>query len=1338
MKHFFGLLKTLLLPLMATVLIVLALLVGVARLLLPQVPQYQGDIQRLAEQATGFQVDFGEIGAGISRYGPELRLQQTRISLPEEGSEVVYAEEVKISLDVAALILHQTVLPSHTEISGVRLNFIRDTEGRLLLQGRTLADWVRMRASDGFNAGDLPDTSLWLNNVSVGFDDQFLSRPPTDFRIDMLKAELDDGILELIGLVKPELRFGEDISFLAEADLVALLDNEHSVQGATWSIEVNVPDLDIGQWVGLLPDEMSPVSSGTGAGFISASLRGGLPLAIEVDIDLQDVLIALPDAAPIVYERVAGEVSFERDDQGWLFSGRKFVLQSHQQQWPAGRFDGQISLDADNRPSSFMLDVDFVNLNNLMPLGSAFARGQLESIGFDGQLGGHLDGVRIRGSLINESLSDLSVRGTFTKVSYVNESAGIDIAGVSGNIDGGMQSGQLKIDISNGRFQLDNFFREAINTERLNAQVFWSTGDDGLLVETGAIELQTPYGTGSGELSLFKAADGDSGWIVDFSAVASSDDVTQVIPNMPTKIPAVVLDWLEEAVLAGEVNDVRFRLLGDLSKFPYTTAEEGVFSVMVPFQKGALAFAPGWPQLENLSGELVFDGLSMFSTRNEGAIAGTAFSNINAQMPDMRDGILTVDASVSTGLPEVLRLLRESTISNVLGPILNDVTASGDVSGAVNLYLPVNALTNYRLNANLLVSDAMMSLRGIDYPVTEVNGPIELDRTRLSSKSIDGRFLGQPVSISLRHPTSTESGLTQIVEVRGETPMPDISAALRIPLPNRYTGSIAWEARALFPTVDAADSRQFEILVESDLQGLAIDMPAPLFKTAGVPDPLTASVLFPAFGVLEVLAKSQSGISGNLRFEKANSGWALQRGALNVGALAPKLPEAQGLAVSGTFGGLSTEEWFAVASEYATTADGGKPGNEDFLRELDIYAEDLQLFGYHFPDSTVSALQVQGAWNLDIDGPRASGSLTVPADLTGDKPLRADMSRLVLQSDKDDAVDPDPAVADDVIDPRDLPSLSIRVADFVIDEMSFGKLDASVLRTDRGLKSERIVTSSDTFNITIDGDWIIVDPFNLTPRTRLSMNLESTDVAQTLSRLGYDPLVVAKQGVANADLTWNGLPGSGMIYESKGTFGFRVENGQVLSVEPGGGRLLGLLSFSSLPRRLSLDFSDVFDDGLGFDKLMGSFSLDEGLAYTCDVSMDGSVTDMAIIGSSNLFDRQYDQLVVVRPHMSNVIPLGTAVVAGPVIGAAVWLVSAIFKEPLSSIGETYYNVTGGWSDPQVNKVKRKDIDTNRFKNCKDTLPDFSEEDLAALRELKLPKEVVSPIPEPSVDKNLTE
>ena len=78
-------LKGLILPVLAGSVIILALLVGVARLLLPQVPQYRENIQELAAQATGFSVEFGQIGAGVSRYGPELRLQNTRIVVPEEN-----------------------------------------------------------------------------------------------------------------------------------------------------------------------------------------------------------------------------------------------------------------------------------------------------------------------------------------------------------------------------------------------------------------------------------------------------------------------------------------------------------------------------------------------------------------------------------------------------------------------------------------------------------------------------------------------------------------------------------------------------------------------------------------------------------------------------------------------------------------------------------------------------------------------------------------------------------------------------------------------------------------------------------------------------------------------------------------------------------------------------------------------------------------------------------------------------------------------------------------------------------------------------------------------------
>ena len=192
MLVFLRFLRRLILPVIAAMVIVLAVLVGVARLLLPQVPQYREDIQLLAEQATGFKVEFGQLSAGLSVYGPELRLQKTRIIVPDEELEIVYAEEVNISLDLAALVFRRLVLPSHAEIRGVRVDFIRNSEGLLFVQGRTLAEWLKTKADGDLQVENIPDTSLWLSDVIVGFDDQFLNRPPTEFLIEVLVANLDD------------------------------------------------------------------------------------------------------------------------------------------------------------------------------------------------------------------------------------------------------------------------------------------------------------------------------------------------------------------------------------------------------------------------------------------------------------------------------------------------------------------------------------------------------------------------------------------------------------------------------------------------------------------------------------------------------------------------------------------------------------------------------------------------------------------------------------------------------------------------------------------------------------------------------------------------------------------------------------------------------------------------------------------------------------------------------------------------------------------------------------------------------------------------------------------
>jgi uncharacterized protein YhdP len=145
--------------------------------------------------------------------------------------------------------------------------------------------------------------------------------------------------------------------------------------------------------------------------------------------------------------------------------------------------------------------------------------------------------------------------------------------------------------------------------------------------------------------------------------------------------------------------------------------------------------------------------------------------------------------------------------------------------------------------------------------------------------------------------------------------------------------------------------------------------------------------------------------------------------------------------------------------------------------------------------------------------------------------------------------------------------------------------------------------------------------------------------------------------------------------------------------------LLGLLSVTALPRRLSLDFRDVFNEGLGFDAIRGEFRLGSGIGYTCNLGLSGPAAEIAIVGRTNFASRQYDQVAVVRPQVSNVLAVGGAVLGGPVGGVTMALISQLFRKPLSTLGESYYRVTGGWDQPDVVRVERSQVNSAAFKDC---------------------------------------
>ncbi|MEO1204634.1 MAG: AsmA-like C-terminal region-containing protein, partial [Pseudomonadota bacterium] len=232
-------------------------------------------------------------------------------------------------------------------------------------------------------------------------------------------------------------------------------------------------------------------------------------------------------------------------------------------------------------------------------------------------------------------------------------------------------------------------------------------------------------------------------------------------------------------------------------------------------------------------------------------------------------------------------------------------------------------------------------------------------------------------------------------------------------------------------------------------------------------------------------------------------------------------------------------------------------------------------------------------WLIQIDGPLASGSVTVPYDFSADRPIELDMKTLVLPGDdtSDQTGAPD-------TDPRTLPAISLAAEEFAIGNRHFGNTSADFEKTTTGIYTSNLVATDPTFRIIGTAGWIAETSDPGQSQSYITATLESTDVLETMRRLDYELGIDSEDLGILLDIAWSGGPRLDIFETLNGEVQVRLGSGQLVEVEPGAGRVFGLISIVALPRRLSLDFRDVFDKGFGFDEIAGTFNISNGVATT--------------------------------------------------------------------------------------------------------------------------------------------
>ena len=241
------------------------------------------------------------------------------------------------------------------------------------------------------------------------------------------------------------------------------------------------------------------------------------------------------------------------------------------------------------------------------------------------------------------------------------------------------------------------------------------------------------------------------------------------------------------------------------------------------------------------------------------------------------------------------------------------------------------------------------------------------------------------------------------------------------------------------------------------------------------------------------------------------------------------------------------------------------------------------------------------------------------------------------------------------------------------------------MKQEDGLSLKELTATSASYGANATGDWRISG-------SRLKGVITSYDVGETMKQLGFAAVLEAKSGDLEFDLNWPGAPTDDPLEQAAGRVKVSLGKGQIVGLKPGAGRVLGLASFSELPRRLALDFSDVTDKGFAFDTVRGDFDLRDGSATTDNVVVKGPAAEIGLIGRVGLKNRDYDQTAVVTGNVSSTLAL-PAFAAGPIVGGAALLFTQLFKQPLKGLVRGYYRITGTWDNPTVERIKSADAPT---------------------------------------------
>lgn len=1238
-------------------LILLAALVGLANQLLPVVDRHPDEVAAWLSERVDQPVAFSALDARWTRRGPRLRLHDLVVG-EGEAALVVGTAELQFSV-------YSGLLPgmpfTELSISGLALTLHQDDEGRWRIEGLPRPRLPRVDPLDlleGFGELRVQNARLVIAAERWGMQQTL---PRADLRL-----RVDGGQLRGGARLWPA-QGGEPL------ELAVRLARDGS-EGAFW---LGTEGEGLADWRGLLAGHQLEWTAGAGRLEVWGRLQEHRVSVLQFDADLRGLDLARQEGGPALrFEEARFAARWSAGAEGgWQLSV------------PEGRFR---HAGASQRIERFWMaggpvravEADRIDLAPLLAL--AALNGPLSPA-----LAGWLAAARPSGTLRELVLEGdhgaLRGRARLESASFAAVGRKPGLAGLAGELqfDGAgavlaLRQQDLQLDWPSEwsvplPLRLDGdlvLWRESADTGS-EASAGFGLGSGGLQIDAPGLRLQPRFAL---ELPGAGAAPR-----LELAAAFEPFDLQALRRYWPhTAMPEPTRRWLDEALLAGRADSARLVMAGAFGDWPFRTGE-GLFEARVRLDDVRLRFNPDWPEATDLSGEVVFDGPGLRLEGLQGRLLEVPVAAAEGRITDFRRAWLDLELRGGEEAAGLRRLLLASPLRRELGEHLDALSISGPARADVRLRLPlVRGLGQEQVTGELHLDGTRLADRRWDLRFDDVRGTVPFTERGMSVDALPVLYQQHPARFSLRLGDRVTDA-ANAAEFDVEAELPPAVLLRRAPelawLESWLQGSSAWRVAVTVPE-RAADGRlpPARLRLASDLVGTRLGLPAPLRKSAATALPLRLELPLPVnAGEMQLNLGRLMRLRGQL-----GDGVRPFAAVAEFGGIARPmaLPEA-GIAVHGRMPSLDIAGWVAAAA----AGDAGQGG----LRSVDVEVGAIDVLDRSFGDGRVELRRDLQGLHVAFEGAAIAGTVRVP--LGEGATVQGRFARLHWPPMDTEAMTgrAGDAPAVDDTDPARLPPMDFRIEDLRLGEARLGRAVLQTFPTPEGLHIDRFSTASEAFDLAASGHWTRIGDRT---RSRFVLDFEAASLGSMLDALGFVGMV--EDGPINARMVggWPGSPGSFRLDRYEGSLRVEVGKGRLLDVEPGTGRLLGLVSIAEIPRRLALDFSDFFAKGFAFNAMRGDFQFEAGAARTENLWIDGPAAEIRISGSTALAARQYDQRVEVLPKAGGVLPALGAFTGGPAGAALGAVAQAVFQLPLKQATRTVYSVQGPWADPEVRVLER--------------------------------------------------